>query len=129
MPERFVILFHEMPASSSRPSHWDLMFERRDALLTWALDEEPDTDREIAATQLASHRKDYLHYEGPVSQDRGIVTRWDRGEFTLERGEDDAFVALLEGQRLSEVRVALQRDHPNDQRWIVRFSRLARASI
>jgi hypothetical protein len=43
----------------------------------------------------------YLQYEGPISGDRGSVTRWDEGEFELV-GESDARIELrLDGRRLS----------------------------
>lgn len=78
MPQ-FVILRHTMPAESERPSHFDLMLEYDGQLLTWALESinkrEPQT-----AEQLPPHRLDYLTYEGPISNNRGDVTKVAEGE-------------------------------------------------
>jgi hypothetical protein len=78
---RFVILHHVLPPDSGRADHFDLMLER-DAdgpLLTWELPELPQFHSEYAARQLPPHRREYLDYEGPVSGDRGHVTRKARG--------------------------------------------------
>jgi hypothetical protein len=91
---RFVILYHEMPAGAPRASHWDLMLDRGETLATWALDEPLVPEHEVAAQQLADHRRDYLDYEGPVSGNRGHVTRWDAGTFTGELSADKIAVAL-----------------------------------
>lgn len=39
---------------------------------------------QVAARRIADHRTAYLTYEGPVSGDRGHVTRVARGEATLD---------------------------------------------
>jgi hypothetical protein len=116
--KRFVVLRHEMP---QRPLHWDFMLEMGDALRTWALDAEPAGSLSITATALADHRAIYLEYEGPISGDRGQVTRWDWGDCQFLKDEDDQIVARLEGQKLNG-EVILQRDAEHDQRWIFRFS-------
>jgi hypothetical protein len=96
---RFVILRHEMPAGSSRASHWDLMFERGSALRTWAVESDPGTGPQRALL-LPDHRLDYLEYEGPVSGERGTVTRWDRGEYAVEAESPDALSVTVRGVRL-----------------------------
>jgi hypothetical protein len=116
--KRFVVLRHETPA---RPLHWDFMLEMSDVLRTWALDAEPADGLSITATALADHRAIYLDYEGPISGDRGHVTRWDWGDYEVLIDRDNQIVARLEGQKLNG-EVALQRDAENDQRWIFRFS-------
>jgi hypothetical protein len=116
--KRFVVLRHEMP---QRPLHWDFMLEMSDALRTWTLDAEPADSLLIAATALADHRAIYLDYEGPISGDRGHVTRWDWGCYEILIDGDDQIVARLEGQKLNGD-VVLRRDAENDQRWIFRFS-------
>ena len=80
---RFVILRHEPGPASERPLHWDLMLETSGGLRTWALAEEPQVKRPIAATELPLHRPVYLTYEGPVSGARGMVTRWDQGMYRM----------------------------------------------
>lgn len=98
---RFVVLRHDMPPHSSRPTHWDFMVEMGNALRTWALAEEPAADREIAATPLADHRLAYLDYEGPVSGNRGYVTQWDRGECTIQEATDERTILVAHGQKLT----------------------------
>ncbi len=102
---RFVVLRHEMPPDAARPSHWDFMVEcimvEQDAVLrTWALAEEPTPDRPIAAESLEDHRLAYLDYQGPVSNDRGSVTRWDRGVCTIEETTDQITVIAVQGEKL-----------------------------
>ncbi|MGD9722130.1 MAG: DNA polymerase ligase N-terminal domain-containing protein [Pirellulales bacterium] len=117
---RFVILRHELPAGSSRPSHWDLMFERAGTLRTWAVEREPDFSNPQSALALADHRLDYLDYEGPVSGDRGSVTRWDRGEYTIVAESAGEWVVVLSGSRLVG-RMTLARA-PADHSWRVSFA-------
>jgi hypothetical protein len=85
---RFVVLRHELPADSPRSSHWDVMFETDGTLRTWAIEGMPDTRDPQPAEALADHRLEYLTYEGPISGERGWVTRWDAG--TYYRGAESA---------------------------------------
>ncbi len=80
---RFVILRHDLPPQADRPTHWDLMLEQADGLATWALAAPPAAGHTVAATRLADHRPRYLTFEGPLSGDRGAVTRWDAGTYRL----------------------------------------------
>jgi len=75
---RFVVLTHDHPFQ-----HWDLMLEQGDVLRTWRLLEEPVLKGPIAAQLLPDHRVKYLDYEGPVSGNRGRVSRWDAGDFEV----------------------------------------------
>ena len=116
---RFVVLFHECPLDRPRPSHWDFMLEAGSALRTWALSRAPDELTEQIADELPDHRTAYLDYEGPVSGDRGQVTRWDAGEFHWQVAEPEKVVVELEGKRLRGI-ATLARDADDPQRW--RFS-------
>lgn len=85
---RFVILHHTAPDGE----HWDLMIETGEKLATWRLAENPrksDNWRTIEAQRIGDHRKAYLDYEGPLSRDRGSVTRVDAGTCEL-RSTDSA---------------------------------------
>src|ERR1700704_4821039 len=74
---RFVILEHDHPVL-----HWDLMLEAGTALRTWRLARAPSAPGEVIdALALPDHRLFYLDYEGPVSGGRGVVKRWDAGEY------------------------------------------------
>jgi hypothetical protein len=75
---------------------------------------------EIEARQLPDHRLAYLDYEGPVSGDRGAVTRWDAGEYRLEVGDDERWIATLSGRRLKG-RMTLAR-RGEGHLWTVSFA-------
>lgn len=122
---RFVLLRHIGSPASSLVSHWDLMLECDGALATWRLDWLPQswvaafgvhdsTPSPLAAgesahaVQLAPHRLAYLDYEGPLSGDRGSVSRWDDGRYDATHRNDDAWAFTLSG-RILRVQVQLKR--------------------
>ena len=115
---RYVVLQHESPQGV----HWDFMLESGDALATWALASPPDAAPTVDAAALPDHRTAYLDYEGPVSQDRGSVRRWDRGEFVLLDRRDDRVEAELTGPRLTG-RVVLARRPESAGQWTFTFQR------
>jgi hypothetical protein len=92
---RYVLLEHDYPHL-----HWDLMLEASSVLLTWRLERPPTPGADLAAERLPDHRLPYLDYEGPVSGDRGRVTRWDAGTFTWIEAGGPALTAQLAGGRL-----------------------------
>jgi hypothetical protein len=96
------------------------MLEWGDVLRTWALEHEPQPGREIAADQLPDHRPLYLDYEGPVSRHRGVVSRWDVGEFELLGQENGKLLVELRGGRLL-CRAELRAQADDPQRWVVTF--------
>lgn len=97
---RYVILRHELPPGNERASHYDVMFDTGETLRTWAIDAPPDLPQEQPAQKLPDHRRDYLTYEGPVSGNRGSVTRWDEGDYETKTDDGQAFVVEVTGQRL-----------------------------
>ena len=117
---RYVVLRHEMPSHECRASHWDLMLEQDDSLRTWALDREPVAAGEIAAEQLADHRLVYLEYEGPVSGNRGSVSRWDEGEYRVESETAEELVVTMWGRRLGGL-LTLWRNRAECHSWRVSF--------
>lgn len=96
---RFVLLHHQLPPGE-RASHWDLMLERGAALRTWALAESPLTTPEVEATPLPDHRLAYLDYQGPVSGNRGVVSRADVGTYQLVEEREGLLRFALAGERL-----------------------------
>jgi hypothetical protein len=120
---RFVILTHDHPHL-----HWDFFLEEGDVLRGWRLTEEPVPGKPIAATVQADHRKLYLDYEGSVSGNRGQVTRWDSGDYTIEPPSRKAslrasrvgaqLILQITGTRLRG-RVELQ--HVSNENWIWTF--------
>ena len=54
------------------------------------------------------HRKFYLDYEGPVSNDRGNVSRWDAGTLQWLQVEPNHCVVRLDGERLRGIATLLK---------------------
>ncbi len=100
MAGRFVILRHEGSSGYKPGVHWDLMLEFGTSLRTWAMVELPQADRVIDAERIADHRLAYLDYEGPISGDRGTVSRCDEGEFQTVSDLPDELLVVLRGRRL-----------------------------
>jgi hypothetical protein len=92
---RFAILTHDHPFL-----HWDLLLEDGESCRTWRLLSEPAPGQTIPAEPIANHRLLYLDYEGPVSGDRGTVTRFDAGTFEWLADEPSNVEVALSGGRL-----------------------------
>lgn len=92
---RFVILTHDFPGL-----HWDLMLENSAVLRAWRLLEPPDSPLPIPLEALPDHRKLYLDYEGPISGDRGSVSRWDAGDYDVVSEEAGDLTVRLAGAKL-----------------------------
>ncbi len=116
---RFVVLFH----SQTEGDHYDLMIENENALATWKMLASPENSRigDLIATRIGEHRIAYLDYEGPISGDRGHVTRHDSGTCKLEWTADDEWRVRFEGARLRG-RVILKRDHHEPDKWRLQWS-------
>ena len=117
---RYVVLRHEVPESFPRPSHWDLMLEVEDGLLTWSLPRTPEPGH-YAAESLAHHRKSYLDYRRQRSQP--IAAAFDAGTAETSTGlsrNDDRLVVRLRGQRLQGT-MTLQRTGTG-QTWQLTFA-------
>ncbi len=102
MPQ-YVVLHHRPIAGQTLPRaagpHFDWMFDHGQALLTWATDTYPTTedDSPILARRLTNHRRIYLTFEGPLSDQRGEVERIEAGEYELVRLTVDYFECKLIG--------------------------------
>ena len=118
---KYVILRHECPPSYTRPSHWDLMLRwgptpGTATLRTWAIVQSPDRPEATDAERLGDHRLEYLEFEGPLSGDRGTVSRWDTGSYSIVESGDDALIVEVQGQRLHG-RVLLNRVSTDSTIW------------
>ncbi|WP_146678798.1 hypothetical protein [Pirellula sp. SH-Sr6A] len=98
---QFVILRHEYPAGNERQDHWDLLLEppksagEAPLLLCFAIPS-PIKDWAGAVVQkLPDHRRLYLHYEGPISGDRGLVRRIATGEIEWIEHSSDRVECIL----------------------------------
>ena len=87
-PYRFAILRHQSPTGD----HWDVMLEMDSALATWSIPPQrsPGLPFVCPAIRLPDHRKDYLHYEGEITGNRGTVSRIDAG--TYEQLSPEQFI-------------------------------------
>jgi len=112
---RFNILYHTLPPNSARQSHWDFLVEAGETLWTWALEQEPHTATQ-AAQRLADHRRLYLDYEGPLSDNRGEVRRWDTGTCEIEHESSEKLVYCLHGAKL-QGRLSLTFTNPANNVW------------
>jgi len=115
---RFVILRHEMPAGSSRATHFDLMLEHEGALWTWAIENLPAIGDTVIGDRLPDHRLAYLDYEGEVAGDRGQVHRVERGEYATIEEAPAKIVAQIRGARLQGM-LALTALADDPHRWRV----------
>lgn len=79
MPQRFVILKHDHPFL-----HWDLLLQGETSARTWRLLRKPCLNEPISAEPLPAHRLLYLDYEGPISNNRGMVQRVLAGTYTVD---------------------------------------------
>jgi hypothetical protein len=93
---RFVILAHDWPEP-----HWDFLAESHGVLWAWRLLEEPRPNEDIPAELNIPHRLFYLDYEGPVSGDRGSVSRWDAGTCEWLADEAARVEVELRGSKLT----------------------------
>jgi hypothetical protein len=114
---RFVVLEHDSP----RDLHWDFMLEMGSALSTWALAEPPNASPRVDARRLPDHRSAYLDYEGPVSGQRGHVSRWDHGSYEIEHQTESELVVTLSGEKLTG-RASLRRVSQETDQWHFRLA-------
>lgn len=124
---RYVILRHELPEGHGLPehraTHWDLMLECDGTLRTWALAEAPSLEASGDAEPLADHRLAYLDYEGPVSGNRGSVTRHDSGQYELLNESAASLVLRIAGGNFPAY-VTLREKGDGSHFWRVSFSAL-----
>lgn len=107
---RFVILHHQpdprehSPSATNQfPEHWDFMVEQAETLATWQLQSNPTTNptATINAKRIADHRRAYLEYEGPISQNRGQVQRIESGTCAVLESSTSRWILDLQGQHLN----------------------------
>ena len=111
---RFVILEHDHPVR-----HWDLMLQMGEVLRTWRLEKPPMVDVPIAAAASFDHRLMYLDYQGPISGNRGSVTRWEGGCYEIERQSEGNLIFKVFGERLiGKIELRLE----GNQQWIFQFA-------
>ncbi|TWU57016.1 hypothetical protein Poly51_29370 [Rubripirellula tenax] len=96
---RFAVLHHRIGSAFQRIpyDHFDWMFEDGDSLTTWSSPVIADWSSDFGVTcdQLPPHRKEYIDYEGPISNDRGEVSRVLGGTYLAIDRSADRFAARL----------------------------------
>ncbi len=95
---RFVVLKHDCDEP-----HWDFMLEAGTILRTWKLVAQPEMEKEMEAKASFDHRLLYLDYEGPISDNRGSVTRLDFGSFDYLKQEEKLIMIRLIGKTLKGI--------------------------
>ena len=97
MSLRYVILRHD----GVPEPHFDVMVETvaDGPLMTWRSSEWPIAT-EANLTKLGEHRREYLEYEGPVSNDRGFVKRVEAGQCEIDWTMRHDFVLKLTNSKL-----------------------------
>ena len=113
---RFVILTHDWPFP-----HWDFLAEASGVLRAWRLLAELVAGTDICAERNFDHRLFYLDYEGPVSGERGSVSRWDSGSCEWLADEPERAEIELRGTKLTG-RAVLTRE---GEAWRFRFTAVA----
>jgi hypothetical protein len=99
---RFVIQQHAVTADQI---HWDLMLEFSGQLATWQVPVQPAQwgAAVILCPKIFPHRMHYLTYEGPLSDNRGIVTIVARGIYEVLQQEEKCWRVLLRGDTIAGV--------------------------
>ncbi len=101
----FVLLLHR----TADGEHYDLCLEVGDTLATWRLPREAAVPpaslgtAPLEARRLADHRRAYLDYQGPVSGDRGLVIRIDRGRLMIQEASVARWTFRLQGACLNGI--------------------------
>ncbi len=108
---RFTILTHYSPSL-----HWDFLVENGETLFAWRLLEQPDREAIFEVEPLPPHRKIYLDYEGPISNNRGTVQQWDTGFCEILKTDDSEFQFVLIGKRLSGLLRIVK--NTQTERWV-----------
>jgi hypothetical protein len=105
--------------------HWDLMLHRpgkikknenEKILAVWKLLVRPvpeNLNQPVFITILPDHRKAYLTYEGPISQNRGWCRIFEHGNYELIDSRPDFWRVRFIGKHISGRVVLKKIDHPD----------------
>lgn len=97
---RFVLLWHELNHIPDRQSHFDLMIEHTGEFITLELLQWPSETEAIQFRFLPAHRIAYWELEGPISNNRGSVSRLTRGSFETVSFESGFWRLSLSSDKL-----------------------------
>jgi hypothetical protein len=88
------VIFHHTGIESA---HHDLMFETEPGskLTTFRLPMWP-IRKQVKVEKIADHRREYLTYEGPLSNNRGEVKRVASGAFSFASKSDSHYTLITD---------------------------------
>jgi hypothetical protein len=114
----FVVLQH----ADSEGLHFDLMIDMGPSLATWKCPQPPDqtAGSGLNCLRLKDHRRLYLDYEGPISDGRGSVQRYDQGVCMIHERAPRRWEVTFAGQRLVG-RFALLASSGEGDEWCLRL--------
>jgi bifunctional non-homologous end joining protein LigD len=108
---RFVVQEHHATSL-----HWDLRLEHEGVAASWAVPKGVPEERGVRrlAVQVDDHAISHMSYTGPR------VLIWDKGDYDLEKWEDDKIVFEPHGARLNGRYALIRTDGKN---WLVHKTR------
>jgi hypothetical protein len=113
---RFVILEHSGTATYKPGVHWDLLIEWGETLLAWELLAPLNISAAQSVAQLPNHRQIYLDFEGELTDNRGSVQQWDKGNYSLVNNSDAEFTFQIDGKRVCGT-MKLKRESQSTTTW------------
>ena len=83
-------------------THWDLMLEKDDFLLTFRVYKSPKElpGQSVKAVKIFDHPKKFLTYEGTVNKGKGSVQIADKGTFQIQSQNSSRIEMILTGRIL-----------------------------
>ncbi|AEH44153.1 DNA ligase D, 3'-phosphoesterase domain protein [Thermodesulfatator indicus DSM 15286] len=101
--------------------HWDLRLEKDGVLKSWAIPKGPPLEPGVRrlAIQTEDHPLDYIYFEGiipPGYYGAGVVKLWDKGEYDIEKWEDEKIVVNFHGEKLKGRYTLLRL---RDKNWLI----------
>ncbi len=116
-----IFVVHEHDATHL---HYDLRLSIGKVLRSWAVPKEPPDKEGVKrlAIQTEDHPLEYADFEGRIPEGMygaGTVRIWDRGEFTLEKDDNDELLFELKGKKLSGKYALIKTKFRGKDSWLL----------